>query len=69
MAEFKDRNSLKIDSVLSTQSELGPSIPDGGYGWIILLATMFFQVCIVYTLTLSVLLFSAKWKHNSLSER
>ncbi|XP_017770159.1 PREDICTED: uncharacterized protein LOC108557928 [Nicrophorus vespilloides] len=36
--------SLRIDNVLTTQPELGPSVPDGGYGWIILLAVSFFKV-------------------------
>lgn len=35
---------LAIDGIVSTQPELGPSIPDGGYGWVIFLATLFFQV-------------------------
>ncbi|KAJ8941704.1 hypothetical protein NQ318_023300 [Aromia moschata] len=38
------RDDLAIDGVLSTQPELGPSIPDGGYGWVVFLATLFFQV-------------------------
>ncbi|GJQ76572.1 hypothetical protein Trydic_g2269 [Trypoxylus dichotomus] len=46
MAEIQNRDRLKIDSVLSTQSELGPSIPDGGYGWVIVLTTMFFQLLV-----------------------
>ncbi|XP_018561764.1 uncharacterized protein LOC108903905 [Anoplophora glabripennis] len=37
---------LVIDGVLSTQPELGPSIPDGGYGWVVFLATLFFQALI-----------------------
>lgn len=35
---------LVIDNVLSTQPELGPVIPDGGYGWIVFIVTLFFQV-------------------------
>lgn len=35
---------LVIDGVLATQPELGPSIPDGGYGWVVFFATLFFQV-------------------------
>ncbi|XP_050498383.1 uncharacterized protein LOC126879418 [Diabrotica virgifera virgifera] len=37
---------LAIDSVVATQSELGPSIPDGGYGWVVFIATLFFQALI-----------------------
>lgn len=37
-------DDLRLDGILSTQPELGPSIPDGGYGWLIFLATLFFQV-------------------------
>ena len=39
-----NKRDMKIDSVLTTQPELGPHIPDGGYGWLVLLATSFFQV-------------------------
>ncbi|KAL3288102.1 hypothetical protein HHI36_002552 [Cryptolaemus montrouzieri] len=35
-----------LDGVLSTQSELGPKIPDGGYGWVVFAATIFFQMFI-----------------------
>lgn len=35
---------LVIDGILSTQPELGPSLPDGGYGWVVFFATLFFQV-------------------------
>ncbi|KAJ3648298.1 hypothetical protein Zmor_020111 [Zophobas morio] len=34
---------LSIDEVVSTQPELGPSVPDGGFGWIVFIATLFFQ--------------------------
>ncbi|KAL1488053.1 hypothetical protein ABEB36_015422 [Hypothenemus hampei] len=37
---------LVIDNVLTTQPELGPSIPDGGYGWFVFLITLFFQLLI-----------------------
>ncbi|CAH1114543.1 unnamed protein product [Psylliodes chrysocephalus] len=37
---------LTIDSVVSTQPELGPNIPDGGYGWLVFFATLFFQALI-----------------------
>ncbi|ENN72031.1 hypothetical protein YQE_11320, partial [Dendroctonus ponderosae] len=39
----RSEGDLVIDNVLSTQSELGPTIPDGGYGWIVFLVTLFFQ--------------------------
>ncbi|VEN58038.1 unnamed protein product [Callosobruchus maculatus] len=39
-------DGLAIDGVLSTQPELGPSVPDGGYGWVVFLATLFFQILI-----------------------
>lgn len=43
--ETRNRSGdLAIDHVLSTQSELGPTIPDGGYGWIVFLVTLFYQV-------------------------
>ncbi|KAG5886056.1 hypothetical protein JTB14_009505 [Gonioctena quinquepunctata] len=42
----RQHEELVIDSVLSTQPELGPSVPDGGYGWVIFLATLFFQALI-----------------------
>lgn len=35
---------LVIDGIVSTQPELGPSTPDGGYGWVVFVATLFFQV-------------------------
>lgn len=35
-----------IDNVLTTQPELGPTIPDGGYGWVVFLASLFFQALI-----------------------
>lgn len=40
----QNQENLVIDSMLSTQPELGPNIPDGGYGWVVFLATLFFQV-------------------------
>jgi len=40
---------LVIDNVLSTQPELGPIIPDGGYGWIVFIVTLFFQVSLPFS--------------------
>ncbi|XP_050296878.1 uncharacterized protein LOC126736529 isoform X2 [Anthonomus grandis grandis] len=37
---------LVIDNVLTSQPELGPSIPDGGYGWIVFVCTLFFHLLI-----------------------
>lgn len=39
-------DELVIDGIVSTQPELGPSMPDGGYGWVVFIATLFFQVSI-----------------------
>lgn len=39
-----NQNNLRLDRILSTQPELGPSIPDGGYGWIILIVTIALKV-------------------------
>lgn len=36
---------LRLDSIISTQPNVGPAIPDGGYGWVIVVAVGFFQVC------------------------
>lgn len=33
-----------LDRVVATQPELGPSIPDGGFGWVVVLGSAFFQV-------------------------
>lgn len=33
-----------FDRVIATQPELGPSIPDGGYGWVVVVGSAFFQV-------------------------
>lgn len=35
---------LRLDNILSTQPDIGPNVPDGGYGWIVVLVSMFFQV-------------------------
>lgn len=41
------QDNLRLDKILSTQPELGPSVPDGGYGWIILIVTLILKVNIV----------------------
>ncbi|XP_045461000.1 uncharacterized protein LOC123671293 [Harmonia axyridis] len=35
-----------IDEVVSSQPELGPKVPDGGYGWVVFGGTLFFQIFI-----------------------
>lgn len=35
---------LQIDNVLSSQPELGPHIPDGGYGWVIFTVSLLFKL-------------------------
>lgn len=35
---------LVIDGIVSTQPEIGPTLPDGGYGWVVFISTLFFQV-------------------------
>lgn len=37
-------DTLVIDGIVSAQPELGPNIPDGGYGWVVFVSTLFFQV-------------------------
>lgn len=36
-------HSSRLDNVLATQPEAGPVIPDGGYGWIILIASFYIK--------------------------
>lgn len=43
---LRNTPSLRIDNIISIHPELGPSVPDGGYGWVILLAVMFFEAII-----------------------
>lgn len=38
-----------IDHVISSQQELGPKVPDGGYGWVVFTVTLFFQVSKIST--------------------
>lgn len=35
---------LRIDNIISTQPNIGPNIPDGGYGWVIVMSVSFFKV-------------------------
>lgn len=39
-----NEHALSLDDVITTQPELGPSIPDGGFGWVVFIGTLFFQV-------------------------
>jgi hypothetical protein len=40
----ENEHALSLDDVITTQPELGPSIPDGGFGWVVFIGTLFFQV-------------------------
>ncbi|GLV44693.1 hermes [Carabus blaptoides fortunei] len=51
MARNELNRSLRIDTVVASQPELGPSVPDGGYGWIILIASLILQVLIPSIIT------------------
>lgn len=42
-SQNNNHSELQIDKVLSSQPELGPNVPEGGYGWLILAASAFFQ--------------------------
>lgn len=44
MAHNEFNRNLRLDRVVTSQPELGPSVPDGGYGWIILIASLILQV-------------------------
>ncbi|XP_066143667.1 uncharacterized protein [Euwallacea fornicatus] len=48
MEQREERNNrdLVIDSVLTAQPELGPSVPEGGYGWVVVGISQFFQLLI-----------------------
>ena len=35
---------LRLDEVVSSYPELGPTVPDGGYSWFVLLGVVFIQV-------------------------
>lgn len=41
-----NNQELVIDNVLSTQPELGPTIPEGGWGWVVFFISLFFQTLI-----------------------
>lgn len=42
--EGEGQTQLNIDSVVSSHWESGPTIPDGGFGWIVLVGSLLFQV-------------------------
>lgn len=35
---------LRLDEVITSLPELGPTLPDGGYSWIVLVGVMAIQV-------------------------
>lgn len=35
---------LRLDEIVSSYPELGPTAPDGGYSWLVLLGVAFIQV-------------------------
>lgn len=39
---------LRLDEVVSSFPELGPTAPDGGYSWIVLFGVVFIQVRLSY---------------------
>lgn len=39
---------LRLDEVISSVPELGPTLPDGGYSWIVLAGAMVIQVKIYW---------------------
>lgn len=51
---------LRLDEVISSYPELGPTAPDGGYSWLILLGVAFIQVrssqCLIHKSDLTILL-------------
>ncbi|XP_077293644.1 uncharacterized protein LOC143916416 [Arctopsyche grandis] len=41
-----NQNSLHLDNVVASHPELGPSPPDGGYGWVVLFCALITQLTI-----------------------
>lgn len=41
-----NQNSFHLDSVVASHPELGPSPPDGGYGWVVLVCALITQLTI-----------------------
>lgn len=35
---------LQLDAVLASQPELGPAVPDGGHGWVVLAVAVAIRV-------------------------
>ncbi|XP_065167878.1 uncharacterized protein [Atheta coriaria] len=61
-------HSSRLDNVLATQPEAGPVIPDGGYGWIILIASFYIKnILSGLTITYGLLLMVATLESGKMS--
>lgn len=52
--ENENRQELKLDSIVSAQPNIGPNIPDGGFGWIIVIGVAFFQVIFIVYVSIEI---------------